>query len=186
MARLQPEPAQDGTSAHVESGSGSESPGLDRYVEGMAVPSLGSPHRAHPGDPSGGIGLWAPCKGYLHVKPEEGAPPRDLSALLPDKRVPLRAGGCFEAMHSQRDFADDQVVFSTLYSGEYVITAYIPRSRFLLLGQWPAGELGRWCNFCYLSPWARLLPDGLLLGFITGWPWGSAIGRTEKGNGEST
>ena len=111
-----------------------------------------------------GIGLWARWQGYFRFRAEETSPPLDVPPPLPDERVPLCASGRFEVMHKRRDFVGAQAAFSTMDSGEHVIMAHIPRSRFLLLGRWPLEEVGWW--YIFLSPQALLsiTPGYLLFG----------------------
>lgn len=97
-----------------------------------------------------GIGLWARWQGYLRFRAEDTPLPLDVSAPLPDERVPVRASGRFQVMHKRCDFIGAPAAFSTMDSGEHVIMAHIPGSRFLLLGQWPSGEVGWW--YIFLSP----------------------------------
>jgi len=97
-----------------------------------------------------GIGFWARWQGHMRMRPENGNLPLSVSAPLPDEHVRLRASGRFEVMHSRRDFVNAEAVFTTMDSGEHVIMAHIRRSRFLLLGQWPVGELGWW--YIFLPP----------------------------------
>lgn len=109
-----------------------------------------------------GIGLWARGQGYLRFRAEEASPPLDVSAPLPDERVPVRASGRFSVMHKSRHFIDTQAALSAMDSGEHVIMACIPRSRFLLLGQWPPEEVGWW--YIFLSPQSlRTITPGQLL-----------------------
>lgn len=111
-----------------------------------------------------GIGLWSHWQGYFRFRAEEIPPPRDVSPPLPDERVPLQASGSFEVMHKRRDFVGARAAFSTMDSGEHVIMAHIPRSRFLLLGRWPPEEVGWW--YIFLSPQAlsSITPGYLLFG----------------------
>jgi hypothetical protein len=111
-----------------------------------------------------GTGLWALCRGYLRFRSETTSSPVDVSGSPPDERVSLRVSGRFEVMHKRRDFVGAQAAFSTMDSGEHVIMAHIPCSRFLLLGQWPAGEVGWW--YMFLSPGSleAITPGELLFG----------------------
>jgi len=111
-----------------------------------------------------GIGLRARWQGYLRFRAEDTPPPRHVSPPLPEERVPLRASGRFEVMHKGCDFIGAQTAFSTMDSGEHVIMAYIPRSRFLLLGQWPSEEVGWWYIFLSPRPLGSITPGQLLFG----------------------
>ena len=111
-----------------------------------------------------GIGLWARGQGYLRFRAEDAPLPPDVSAPLPDERVPVCASGCFEVMYKRRGFIGAQAVFSTMDSGEHVIMAHIPRSRFLLLGQWPSEEVGWWYIFLSSQALRSITPGQLLFG----------------------
>jgi hypothetical protein len=111
-----------------------------------------------------GIGLWARGQGYLRFLPEAMPSLCGVSPPLPDERVPVRASGRFEVMHKRCRFVGTQAAFSTLDSGDHVIMAHIPRSRFLLLGQWPSGEVGWWYIFLTPRELESITPGELVFG----------------------
>jgi hypothetical protein len=72
-------------------------------------------------------------------------------SLRINEKVPIRASGWFHVEGQDRYFLDVEADFTTSGSGEYIVMARVPPSRFLLLGRWPKGELGWWYVFCQPS-----------------------------------
>lgn len=95
--------------------------------------------------------VWAHRSGYLHFVPLpdaaavlDGAP---LRPLRKEEKVPARASGWFTVEGADAYLVDLESDFETVGTREHIVLARLYRSRFLLLGRWPAYQIGWWYIF---------------------------------------
>lgn len=95
---------------------------------------------------------WAGRRGYVHFEAASQAKGRPLdetgaSPLRPEEMVPMRASGWFSVEGKRQYYVDLEADFETVGTREHIVLARVHPSRFLLLGRWPAFELGWWYMF---------------------------------------
>jgi hypothetical protein len=97
---------------------------------------------------------WADRKGYVHYRVESvadtllsEASPR--APLRPEKLVPVKASGWFSVEGNDQYLVDAEADMQITGLGERIVMARVHPSRFLLLGRWPAYELGWWYIFFF-------------------------------------
>lgn len=69
------------------------------------------------------------------------------ATLVAEEMVPVWVSGLFTVQGKVRYFVDLEADFQTTALNEHIIMARVPRSRFLLVGQWPEGDVGWWYMF---------------------------------------
>ncbi len=97
---------------------------------------------------------WAERKGYVHFQVDSGAdmllsqaPPRP--PLRPEQRVPVQASGWFTVEGNEQYLVDVEADMKITGLGERIVMGRVHPSRFLMLGRWPAYELGWWYIFFF-------------------------------------
>lgn len=95
---------------------------------------------------------WASRCRYVRFEASPSPPPllRDAPAAPPlraEEMVPLRASGGFTVEGQDQYYVDLEADFETVGTREHIVLARVHASRFLLLGRWPAYELGWWYIF---------------------------------------
>ncbi|HEY65629.1 MAG TPA: hypothetical protein G4O02_13765 [Caldilineae bacterium] len=111
--------------------------------------------------------LWARRAAYVHFAPQDAAilaPQPEKEPLKPEDKIAIRATGHFEVEGRRQFFADLQAFFRTFATREHAVIAYVPRSRFLGLGQWPSEEVGMWYIFFLPQQVIALEPGTLAFG----------------------
>ena len=88
---------------------------------------------------------------YVHFRPLRGGaglPGQDPVPLLEKlEMIPTRASGWFGVEGQSRHYVDLDADFETTGTREHIVLARVHPSRLLLVGTWPAHELGWWYIF---------------------------------------
>lgn len=95
---------------------------------------------------------WAARLGYVVFEAQQRSDDTGKSCavevtLRPEEMVPVRVSGLFTVQGKTRYFVDVDADFQTTALDEHIIMGRVRPSRYLLLGQWPEGELGWWYMF---------------------------------------
>lgn len=94
---------------------------------------------------------WATRREYVHFEllPDAAAllQNQDLPPLRTEELVPVRASGLFSVEGKVQYYMDVEANFETMETREHIVLGRVRPSRFLLLGRWPAWELGWWYIF---------------------------------------
>ncbi|GAB4521527.1 MAG: hypothetical protein Kow0047_32450 [Anaerolineae bacterium] len=93
-----------------------------------------------------GIEVWARRRDYVIFHPSNTSDDR-CDALLPQDKIPARATGRFSVEGKTEFFVDLKAFFRTFATREHAIIAFVPQSRFLGIGRWPAEDYGLWYIF---------------------------------------
>jgi hypothetical protein len=93
--------------------------------------------------------LWARRRNYLVFRPAASSLPRNPHPiqLNPHDKLPVRATGQFEVEGKEQTFTELQAYFRSFQTREHAVMAIVPPSRLLLIGQWPAADIGMWYIF---------------------------------------
>jgi hypothetical protein len=99
-----------------------------------------------------GILAWANRCRYIHFRSEPQANLHLLSTpsplpLRPEEMVPIRASGEFSVHDNHHYYMDLDADFETVETREHIVLGRVHPSRCLLLGRWPADQLGWWYVF---------------------------------------
>lgn len=94
---------------------------------------------------------WAARRAYIHfeILPDSAAllQIEDPPPLRTEELVPVRASGWFSVEGKSQYYMDIEADFETMETREHIVLGRVHPSRFLLLGRWPAWELGWWYIF---------------------------------------
>ncbi len=110
------------------------------------------------------VGVWAGRNAYVEFVADSSPAspfPREQTRLHPQDKVEVRATGRFEVEGRSQFFAELQAYFRTFATREHAVMAWVPRSRFLWVGQWPEHELGMWYIFFLPQQVVSLEPGSL-------------------------
>ncbi len=111
---------------------------------------------------------WARHVGYVEFVAQgladDGHVPVEKVALDPQDKIPIRATGRFEVEGRSQFFVELQAFFRTFATREHAVIAYVPRSRFLGISQWPSREVGMWYIFFLPRQVVGLAPGRLGFG----------------------
>ncbi|MBN1661162.1 MAG: hypothetical protein JXA93_22410 [Anaerolineae bacterium] len=95
--------------------------------------------------------VWAQRCRYVHFEPLSDPAARldgePLPPLHTEELVPARATGWFTVEGLNGYLVDLEADFETVGTREHIVLARLYRSRFLLLGRWPAYQIGWWYIF---------------------------------------
>ncbi len=111
--------------------------------------------------------VWARRAAYVTFvaqKPTVRDSQSEHAPLLPQDKVEVRATGRFEVEGRSQFFVELQAFFRTFATREHAVIAFVPRSRFLWLGQWPEHERGLWYIFFLPRQVVSLEPGVLAFG----------------------
>lgn len=89
---------------------------------------------------------WAKRRQYVIFIRQQTEPPTP-APLRPQDKVLLRATGFFEVQDKGRTFTELPAYFRTFATREHAVMAWLKPPRWLLVGSWPAEELGMWYIF---------------------------------------
>ncbi len=98
---------------------------------------------------------------YVEFKPSGETPP-DPAPLRPEEKVHIRATGQFEVEGKRKKFANLEAYFRTFNNREHAIMAWVPASRYLLVGKWPEEDLGLWYIFFKYDQMVELVPGTVI------------------------
>lgn len=95
---------------------------------------------------------WAARRRYVYFETAREAEAwfQELPAAPPlraEEMVPVRASGWFSVEGKSQYYMDVEADFETVATREHIVLGRVHDSRFLLLGRWPAWELGWWYIF---------------------------------------
>jgi len=95
---------------------------------------------------------WARQQKFLRFEPHPDAETllgrvAAAAPLRSGETVPIRASGWFTVEGKDQYYVDLEADYETVTTREHIILARVYPSRFLLLGRWPAFELGWWYIF---------------------------------------
>ncbi len=107
---------------------------------------------------------WAAGRAfYLRFTPSDDHPPAP-EALDPKEKIHVRVSGHFSVEGKWKRFADLEAYFRTFASREHALMAWVPPSRYLLLGRWPDRDLGLWYIFFRPEHLREVVPGTLEVG----------------------
>ncbi len=107
---------------------------------------------------------WAARKAsYLRFTPDETASPTP-EALKPREKIHLRVSGHFGVEGKWKQFVNLEAYFRTFASREHALMAWVPPSRYLVLGRWPEKDFGLWYIFFRPEHIREITPGVLRIG----------------------
>jgi len=102
---------------------------------------------------------------YLRFTPSDAATPRP-ELLAPREKIHLRVSGHFGVEGKWKRFVNLEAYFRTFASREHALMAWVPPSRYLLVGRWPEKDFGLWYIFFRPEHIREITPGTLAVGGV--------------------
>lgn len=98
-----------------------------------------------------GLMVWAARRGYVHFEPDaQILPGPQPEPLRKEEMVPARVSGWFGVEGRTQYYVGLEADVETVGTREHIVLGRVHPSRFLLVGRWPAEDMGWW--YIFLQP----------------------------------